>query len=90
MVNDWGKLALLGLVILCGTVLLIAQAVTPEAGVALITTSLGYLAGNGRLIARGESPVPALGRARDQLHSEAPPAEPEPAPASDWPQDWPR
>jgi hypothetical protein len=66
--NDYGKLWLLALVMVLGTVagcvLLLAGAVTEATGAAIITACLtgplGYLTGNGRAATRAEAPSPVF------------------------------
>lgn len=69
---EWGKLFVVTMAILCSTMLLIFEAVTPGAGIAVISTSLGYTFGNGRLAQRNGAPEPMIGRAAgDTLYGPA-------------------
>jgi len=58
-VHDPGKLLLLGIALVGGLVL---AGLGQAEGWGVVLYVVGYLTGNGRLAARGKSPVPAIGR----------------------------
>lgn len=59
-IQDPGKLLLFALVLVGSFVLIILDR-SPEVGGGAILYVLGYLTGNGRLAAKGISPVPTIG-----------------------------
>lgn len=65
MVADVGKMCLLGIALLGGFVLAIMGGIVHDtqmmtAGVGVIATALGYLAGNGVNAVRGQAPSPVF------------------------------
>lgn len=57
---EWGKFLVLTLSMLCATALLVTGTISEAAGIGIITSCLGYVVGNGRLISKGQEPVPML------------------------------
>jgi len=77
MLNDYGKLYLLGLSMILGTIVGTVLIVVGEvaAGVGIVSgtvgTTVGYLTGNGALATRGEAPSPVYTPPPDTLIEKA-------------------
>lgn len=66
-ITDPGKMILLALIIVCGTILAVLDVAVGEP---MILLTVGYLVGNGRLAARGDRPTPVIGVADPHTRSD--------------------
>lgn len=59
-VGDYGKLIILGLLVVGVCVLMGTHAMSTDVGNPILTVVLGYVVGNGRTAYSGQAPSPAL------------------------------